>query len=99
MWIKITDWLSKTSVRFIAALLVAILGFSVGISIYLRAFSEDRYLTRKNELQHIVLLARNVIEPIIEEKQQGKITIGEARVRATEILNRFVYSDGSGLKR
>lgn len=96
MWTKITDFLSKTTVRFIAALLVLILGFGVGISIYVWAFTEDSYLTRKNELRHIVLLAYNVIEPIIEEKRQEKITIGEARIRATEILNRFVYSDDSG---
>jgi diguanylate cyclase (GGDEF)-like protein len=97
MWIKISNWFSKTSVRFIAALLVLILGFGMGISVYLQEFSDDSYLTRKNELQHIVSLAQNVIKPIIEDKRQGKITMGEARVRATEILNHFVYSDGSGL--
>lgn len=96
MWTKIANWFSQISVRFIAALLVLILGFGVGISIYLRAFSEDSYLTRKKELQHIVALARNVIKPVIEDRQQGKITIGEARIRSTEILNRFVYDDDSG---
>lgn len=96
MWRKISEGFSKTSVRFIAALLVMILGSGVGISIYLRTFSEDSYSNRKNELQHIVSLAQNVIEPIIEETRQKKITIGEGRVRATEILNRFVYSDGTG---
>ena len=96
IWAKIANGLSTISVRFIAALLVLILGFGVGISIYVRAFAEDSYLTRKNELQHIVSLAQNMIEPIIEEKRQGKISIGEARIRATEIINRFVYSDGSG---
>ncbi|BBB89892.1 MAG TPA: EAL domain-containing protein [Methylomusa anaerophila] len=90
------DWFSKTSVRFTAAILVLLLGFGVGLSVYLRAFSEDSYLTRKNELQHIVSLARNVIEPVLEEKKAGKLTIGQARVTATDILNHFVYSDDWG---
>jgi diguanylate cyclase (GGDEF)-like protein len=49
MWTKISNWFSQISVRFIAVLLVLILGFGVGISIYLREFSEDSYLTRKKE--------------------------------------------------
>ncbi len=96
IWRKIADWFSKTTVRFIAALLVLIVGFGVGISIYVRAFAEDSYLTRKNELQHIVSLAQNVIQPIIEDVGQGKITLGEGRLQATEMINRFIYSDGSG---
>lgn len=96
MWTKIVDWFSKTSVRFIAALLVLILGFGIGISLYLRAFAEDSYVIRKNELQHIVSIAQNSIQPIIDERQRGVIAIGEGRIRVAEILNHFVYSDGSG---
>lgn len=96
MWTKLTAGFSNVSVRFVASLLVLIVGFGAGISIYLRAFTEDSYLTRQRELQHIVSLAENAISPIVEERRQGRIAIGEARVRAAEVLNRFVYTDGSG---
>lgn len=96
MWSVISSWFSKVSIRFVAALLVLIVGFGVGILICFQAFTEDSYLIRKNELQHIVTLAKNAIEPIVEEKRQGLISSGEARLRVAEILNRFVYSDGVG---
>lgn len=87
---------SKTSVRLVLAFLVLLVGFNFAVWIYLNTFTQDIYTTRKSELQHIVSLANNTLEPIIEQKKQRKITLGEARILAAEAINRFIYSDDSG---
>ncbi len=89
-------WVISIIARTLGAVLVMLAGFGFAVSIYMRAFTEDIYSTRKQGMESIVLLAKNVLEPVIDEKNAGRITLGDARIRATEIIEQFVY-DSHGI--
>lgn len=84
-------WLISIPLRTFGAVLVMLVGFGFAVSIYVQAFAEDIYITRKQGLESIVSLAKSAIDPVLEEKRNGKITTGEARIKVTEIINQFVY--------
>jgi diguanylate cyclase (GGDEF)-like protein/PAS domain S-box-containing protein len=73
--------------------MVMLVGFIFAVSIFVRAFAEDIYASRKQGLESIVSLALNAIDPVLKNRNAGKITGGEARIRATEIINQFTYND------
>ncbi|WP_176215574.1 EAL domain-containing protein [Sporomusa malonica] len=62
----------------------------------MNTFTNDMYEIRKTELQHIVSLAQNAIKPILARKHLGEISLGDARLQAAEIINRFIYFDEMG---
>lgn len=75
---------------------VLLAGFAVAVFLFTRAFAEDLYDAKRQGLENIVSLARNAIEPIVRDKQNGEITLAQARLRVTEAVSRFVYSDHNG---
>lgn len=75
---------------------VLLLGFGIAVVLFTRAFAEDLYDAKRQGLVHVVSLGRNAMEPIIRNKQNGEITLAQARLRATEAVRRFVYSDQDG---
>lgn len=85
-------WLVSIPVRTLGAVLVMLAGFSFAVSIYMQAFAEDIYSARKQGVESIVSLAQNAIDPILEDTRDRKMTIGEGRLKATEVINQFVYS-------
>jgi len=99
--VKITEIFSRTTsnwsvliqLRTLGAILVALIGFGFAVSIYVHTFSEDIYAIRKQGLETIVSLSRNSINSVLEAKNTGKITSGDARIRATEIIRQLVYEN------
>jgi diguanylate cyclase (GGDEF)-like protein len=75
---------------------VLLVGFGFAVFLFTEAFTEDLYDAKRQGLVNVVSLARNAMEPIIRDKQNGKITLAQARLRMTEAVGRFVYSDHNG---
>ena len=90
---KAPDWSVSIQLRTLGAVLIMLAGFGFAVSIYVHTFSDDIYATRKNGLEAIISLARNSINPVLEDKNNGKITIGDARISSTEIINQLVYNN------
>lgn len=86
-----SGWLVSIPVRTLGAVLVMLAGFGIAVSIYVQAFAEDIYSARKQGLENIVSLAKNSIEPVLAETSSKKLTTGEARLKATDVINQFVY--------
>jgi len=88
---KTPGWSVSIQRRTVGAVLVMLVGFGLAVSIYVHNFSEDIYSARKEGLEAIISLAYNSINPVLEDEKNGKITIGDARINATEIINQLVY--------
>jgi len=88
---KTPGWSVSILRRTVGAVLVMLVGFGLAVSIYVHNFSEDIYSARKEGLEAIISLAYNSINPVLEDAKNGKITIGDARINATEIINQLVY--------
>ncbi|MDR3565660.1 MAG: cache domain-containing protein [Negativicutes bacterium] len=84
-------WLFSMPSRTLGAVLVMLVGFGFAVSIYMQAFSEDIYSIRKQGLESIVSLAQNSLVPVLEDRRGEKLSVGEARIKATEVINQFVY--------
>jgi len=88
---KTSDWPVSIQLRTIGAVLVLFVGFGLAVSICMHTFSDDTYLMRKKGLESIVSLAQNSLNPVLEDRINEKITVGEARIRTTDIINQLVY--------
>ena len=77
--------------------IVLMAGFGVAVFLFVHAFAEDLYMERRQALENIVSLAKNAMEPILEDRRNGEITLAQARIQATEAVKRFVYSDNNGV--
>lgn len=75
---------------------VLLAGFGFAVFLFTEAFAEDLYDAKRQGLVNVVSLARNAMEPIIRDKQNGEITLAQARLRTTAAVSRFVYSDHNG---
>ncbi len=84
------------SIRVMIIGAVLLVGFGVAVFLFTEAFAEDLYDAKRQGLENVVSLARNAMEPIIRDKQNGEITLAQARLRTTEAVSRFVYSDHNG---
>ena len=85
-----------TSLRIFLSGIVLLVGCSLAVFACVHAFSEDLYEARRQSLVNIVSLAKSSIEPVLEDRRNGKITLAQARIRTTEVIGRFVYSDNTG---
>jgi diguanylate cyclase (GGDEF)-like protein/PAS domain S-box-containing protein len=95
-----TEWVFKKhfmTTRILMSGTVLLIGFGVAVFLFVQAFAEDLYAEKRQGLKHIVSLATNSMEPILEDRRNGKITMAQARVRSTEVVKRFVYSDNNGI--
>lgn len=54
------------------------------------------YDARKNELQHIVDLAKNTIQPFVEQQKDGLITKEQSIQEGIQLLNRMTFQDSYG---
>jgi len=95
-----TEWVLKKhfmTTRILMSGMVLLIGFGAAVFLFVQAFAEDLYAEKRQGLKHIVSLATNAMEPILEDRRNGKITMAQARVRSTEVVKRFVYSDNNGI--
>ena len=54
------------------------------------------YDSHKNELQHIVNLAKNTIQPLLDKQNAGLLSKEESMRQGIEILNRMTFIDSYG---
>ena len=90
-FLRTTGWPVSIQLRTIGAVLALFVGLGLAVSIFMHTFADDIYTVRKKGLESIVSLAQNSINPVLEDKKNGKITVGEARLRTTDIINQLVY--------
>jgi PAS domain S-box-containing protein len=63
---------------------------------YLTNHSEVAYDARKNELKHIVSLAKNTIQPLLDKQNAGLLSKQESMNEGVDILNRMTFLDSYG---
>ena len=78
------------------ALIVVICGYALTLWFNVNSHMEMAYDARKNELRHLVSMAKNTIQPILDKQNAGIITQEESRREGAEILNRMTFFDSYG---
>jgi PAS domain-containing protein len=97
--VKRNFWQSKyDSTPGRAALGMAIIAvvFMLALSGYIFFFRQSLYQARQSDLQQIVALAVEALSPVLDDRRKGRLSIGEARVKAAQIASRFIYYDRNG---
>ena len=82
--------------RIWLALIVVISGYVLTLWFNINSHNNMAYDARKNELRHIVNLAKNTIQPLLEKQNAGIITRDESIRDGVDILNRMTFLDSYG---
>jgi PAS domain S-box-containing protein len=82
--------------RIWLALIVVVSGYILTLWFNISSHTNMAYDARKNELQHIVNLAKNTIQPLLEKQNAGLISKEESMREGIEILNRMTFLDSYG---
>ncbi|MBV5340853.1 MAG: cache domain-containing protein [Deltaproteobacteria bacterium] len=82
--------------RIWLALIVVVSGYILTLWFNINSHTNMAYDARKNELQHIVNLAKNTIQPLLEKQNAGLISKEESMREGIEILNRMTFLDSYG---
>jgi diguanylate cyclase (GGDEF)-like protein len=82
--------------RIWLALILVIVGYVLTLLLNINGYSNMAYDARKNELQHIVDIAKNTIQPLVENQKAGLITKEESIQEGIEILSRMTFQDSYG---
>ena len=83
-------------IRIWLALVLVVVGYILTLYLNINSYTNMAYDARKNELQHIVDLAKNTIQPLIEQQNAGILTKEEAIKEGIELLNRMTFQDSYG---
>ncbi len=82
--------------RIWLALIIVVSGYIWMLWFNINSYTNMAYDARKNELQHIVNLARNTIQPLLEKQEAGLLSKEEAMHEGIDILNRMTFLDSYG---
>ena len=82
--------------RIWLALIFVVVGYVLTLFLNINSHTNMAYDARKNELRHIVSLAKNTIEPLLEKQNAGLITKEESIQAGIEILKRMTFLDSYG---
>lgn len=82
--------------RIWLALIVVISGYFLTLWFNINSHTNMAYDARKNELRHIVNLAKNTIQPLIDQQNAGLLTKEESMRAGIDILNRMTFLDSYG---
>lgn len=87
----------STATRMLLLGGVLFAGFAIVVMFSIQTFG-DKLLREKHQgLQQLITLAQKAIDPVLQERRNGKITMAQARIKVTEAVNRFVYNDSGGI--
>lgn len=89
----LTLWLDKTLIRILLALLVSIMGFVLTAGFLTDKFEENGYNYRRQELKRITEVARNAIEPVIQQYRSGVLTRQQAMDMVRGNIRTMTYND------
>lgn len=82
--------------RIWLALIVVVCGYILTLWFNINSHTNMAYDARKNELQHIVNLAKNTIQPLLDKQNAGLISKEESMRKGIDILNRMTFRDSYG---
>ena len=85
----------RSAVRFFTALgsiLAALLGIILVVAVYFRSGMID---LRKDELERLVTVGYNTVEPVVENYESGKLTRSEALEEVTGLVRNMTYRDST----
>ncbi|MDF1581205.1 MAG: cache domain-containing protein [Desulfuromonadales bacterium] len=82
--------------RIWLALIVVVGGYILTLWFNINSYTNMAYDARKNELQHIVNLAKNTIKPLLEQQNAGLLSKEESMREGIDILNRMTFLDSYG---
>lgn len=83
-------------IRIWLALVLVIAGYIIALFLHINSHMDMVYDARKNELQHIVGLVKNTIQPIIEKQNAGLISKEESIKSGAAILSSMTFQDSYG---
>ena len=83
-------------IRIWLALILVVVGYVSTLFLNIHSHINMAYDARKNELRHIVSLAKNTIQSLIEKQKTGLITKEESIQEGIELLNRMTFQDNYG---
>ena len=83
-------------IRIWLALVLVVVGYVLTLYLNITSYTNMAYDARKNELQHIVGLAQNTIQPLIEKQKAGLMTKEESIQEGVKLLNRMTFQDSYG---
>lgn len=83
-------------IRIWLALVLVVIGYVLTLFLHINSHTNVIYDARKNELQHIVSLVKNTIQPILIKQKSGLITKEKSIQEGIEIINRMTFQDSYG---
>lgn len=83
-------------IRVWLSLVFVVIGFILILFLNINGYTDMAHDARKNELKHILSLAKNSIQHLIEKQKSGLITQDESIQEGIEILNRMTFEDSYG---
>ena len=90
---KVVSFVSRSVVRFVAALAVGLLSAYILSLFFSAQLTESMIELRKDELKRLVSLGEASIQPVLESFRQGQLEQDEALVETRNILRRLIYDD------
>jgi two-component sensor histidine kinase len=90
---KVVSFISRSVVRFVAALGVGLLCAYILSLFFAVQITESMIELRKAELKRLVSLGQASIQPVLDSLRKGELDRDEALVDVRNILRRLVYDD------
>jgi two-component sensor histidine kinase len=90
---KVVSFISRSVVRFVAALAVGLLSAYILSLFFAAQITESMLELRKAELKRLVSLGEASIQPVLESLRKGEIERDEALVEVRNTVRRLVYDD------
>ena len=78
------------------ALILVVGGCVLMLGFFVNSHTNMSYDVRRNELYHIVTLAKNTIQPFLDMQNAGLISKEKAMHDGIEILRRMAFADNYG---
>ena len=79
--------------RLLLALVCALTGYILLSSYFVDSYSERMNALRRQELERLVELGLNAVQPIRERQANGELSAPEARAAGVDLIRRMTYSD------
>jgi PAS domain S-box-containing protein len=94
--LSILPLLESTYVRVLGAVLFVLIGCLLLFVYFANSFSGTTHEMRRTEIQRIVEIAMNTLQPIRARQQAGEISVEEAIAEAADVLRHMTFRDENG---
>ncbi|HEX2172713.1 MAG TPA: histidine kinase, partial [Dehalococcoidia bacterium] len=91
------ETLSESSqTRVITAVCLLLVGYLALFSFFMNTHNEALYEARRQEIQRLVEMGLNTLEPVRERQRRGEISVDEARAEARDLVRRMHFTSEGG---